>query len=173
MSGQLHDSKWPSSEFVHRSEWKEQSSLTAACLAMEALDLQEEQVCWGPSNPARRGLITFALHHPAQHWYSQPSPPLLHERKRTLYLSALTAHTHLLPHSIYSFSVLILYFVRRVSDTPCSGTSVLGCFLQMLPKYYPLFSRVADLVMRAPFALHCLLKVLLACSVSICPLTML
>lgn len=79
----------------------------------------------------------------------------------------------LLPHDIYSFSVLILYFVRRVSDTSCSGSSVLGCVLQTLSKYCPLFSRVADLVMRAPFALHCLLEDLLAYSGSICPLTML
>lgn len=60
-------------EFVHRSELKEKSSLTAAFLAKEALDLEEEQACWGPSNPARRGLITSALDHSPQHGYSQPS----------------------------------------------------------------------------------------------------
>lgn len=134
-------------EFGHRSELKEQSSLTAACLAKEALDLEEEQTCWGPSTPARRGLIASALDHHPQHWYSQLSPPLLWERKRIIYLSALTAHAPLLPHGIYSCTILILYFLRRLSDSSCSSTSVLGCVFQMLPKYCHLLCWVLDLVM--------------------------
>lgn len=129
-------------ELAHRSEWKGLSSLTAACLAMEALGVQEEQTCWGPSNPARGGSMTPALVHPPQHCCSQPSPPLC-EGKRTLYLSALTAHNSLLLHGIYSSSIPTLYFVRRVSDTSYSDTSVLGCVFQMLPKYCPLFCWVA------------------------------
>jgi len=41
--------------------WEEQSSLAAACLGMETLGLEEEQICRGPSSPSWTDLVLLQI----------------------------------------------------------------------------------------------------------------
>lgn len=93
---------------AHRSVWEEQSSLVAACLGM---GLEEEQTCWGPSSPARRG--SFGLPRSSSSvlvFITLTSSAQLKERKSTLNFSALaTCPATPMWHMFLQFPCLVFW----------------------------------------------------------------